>query len=92
MGVKPATITVMLTRMEKGGLIERKKDEQDQRVTRIFITEKGEEICKEAKMLVKQIEEECFKGFTVEEKVVFRRLLMQIKYNLTKDCPNMKCK
>ncbi|MDS0527184.1 MarR family transcriptional regulator [Clostridium sp. SHJSY1] len=91
MSVKPATITVMLTRMEKSGLIERKKDENDQRVTRIFITEKGQEVCKEAKKIAKQVEEECFENFTIEEKVVFRRLLIQIRDNLTKDCPNIKC-
>lgn len=91
MGVKPATITVMLTRMEKSGLIERKKDDNDQRITRIFITEKGQNVCKEAKKIGKQVEEECFKNFTLEEKVVFRRLLMQIKDNLTEDCSNIKC-
>jgi DNA-binding MarR family transcriptional regulator len=91
MRVKPATITVMLTRMEKSGLIERKKDDNDQRITRIFITEKGQEVCEEAKKIANQVEEECFENFTIEEKVVFRRLLMQIRDNLTKDCPNMKC-
>ncbi|WP_243129614.1 MULTISPECIES: MarR family transcriptional regulator [Clostridium] len=91
MGIKPATVTVMLTRMEKGELIERKKDDNDQRITRIFITKKGKEVCEEVKKIGKQVEEECFENFTIEEKVLFRRLLMQIRDNLTKDCPNMKC-
>lgn len=85
MGIKPATITVMITRMEKNELIERKKDEKDQRVSRIFITEKGKEVCEEAKKINKKVEEECFKSFTIEEKVAFRRLLMQVRENLKID-------
>ncbi len=34
--VKASTTTVMIKRMEKAGLVERKQDEKDQRVSRIF--------------------------------------------------------
>src|SRR5699024_6267897 len=37
--VKPSTITVMLKRMEKEGIVERRKDELDQRIIRVYITE-----------------------------------------------------
>ena len=44
--VKPASLTVMLQRMEQAGLVNRKSDEQDQRVQRVYITELGRETSK----------------------------------------------
>jgi DNA-binding MarR family transcriptional regulator len=37
----PPTVTAMLQKMERGGLIERTGDENDQRVTRLRLTESG---------------------------------------------------
>ncbi len=82
--VKPATINVTIKRLEKTGFILRKNDEKDQRMTRIFLTDKGQNICNELLRINKQIEEECFYGFTIEEKVLLRRLLIQVKENLLK--------
>jgi DNA-binding MarR family transcriptional regulator len=39
--VSRPTVTTMLQKMEKSGLIERRADEQDQRLTRIYMTEEG---------------------------------------------------
>jgi DNA-binding MarR family transcriptional regulator len=80
--VKPATITVMLKRMEKVNLVIRRQDDEDQRISRVYITEEGREVCKKAKKVMENLEEECFGNFTVEEKVILRRLLMQMKDNL----------
>lgn len=80
--VKPSTMTVMLKRMEKAELIERKQDSQDQRISRVFITEKGKEACEKSSYALRAIGDECFEGFTLEEEIVFRRLLLQIKKNL----------
>ncbi|WP_027631708.1 MarR family winged helix-turn-helix transcriptional regulator [Clostridium hydrogeniformans] len=80
--VKPATITVMIKRMEKAGLIYRKSDEEDQRISRVYLTDKGKEVSGEVKELFKTINKECFSNFTDEEQVILRRLLLQIKENL----------
>ena len=42
LNVARPTLTVMLQKMEKAGLIERRNDEHDQRYTRIYLAEKGE--------------------------------------------------
>lgn len=42
--IKPPTVTVTLKRLEKNGLIEKKSDQKDQRVTRIFLTEHGKAV------------------------------------------------
>ncbi len=39
----PAAVTMLLDRMEKGGLISRERDENDRRIVWVSITEKGKE-------------------------------------------------
>ncbi len=80
--IKPSTITVMLKRMEKENIVERRKDELDQRVTRVYITEKGRELCDEAIKVMDKVQGECFANITAEEKVILRRLFMQMRDNL----------
>lgn len=80
----PATLTVMIKRMEKSGLVIRKQDDKDQRVSRVYITEEGRRICKDALKATNVIGEECFGNFTSEEKVILRRLLMEMRDNLNK--------
>ncbi|HZK72238.1 MAG TPA: MarR family transcriptional regulator [Clostridia bacterium] len=80
--LKASTITVMLKRMENGNLIVRKQDDKDQRVSRVYITEKGKELCEKANEVMKIIEKECFDNFTTEEKVIFKKFLIQMKDNL----------
>ena len=82
LNLAPATITVMLKRMEKANLVVRKQDDEDQRISRVYISEEGKEICKKASRVMRNINEECFGNFTMEEKVILRRLLMQIRDNL----------
>ncbi|SCG84294.1 putative HTH-type transcriptional regulator yusO [Proteiniborus sp. DW1] len=80
--VKPSTVTVMLRRMEKANLIRRYQDTEDQRVTRVYITDEGRETCNKAIKITQKLEEECFGNFTVEEKIILRRLFMQMRANL----------
>lgn len=80
--ITPATITVMLKRMEKSSLVTRKQDDEDQRISRVYLTEKGKEVCEELKGVMKSLNEECFSNFTDEEKILLRRLLLQVRDNL----------
>lgn len=41
LNVSRPTVTVMLQKMQKAGLVERRVDEKDQRYTRIFLTQEG---------------------------------------------------
>lgn len=80
--IKAATITVMLGRMERSGMVERQPDPNDQRISRVYLTEKGKKLRQEALDALLSVEEECFKNITSEEKLLLRRLLMQIRDNL----------
>lgn len=90
MGRKPATMTVMIQRMEKNGLVKKEQDKEDQRTTRIYITKKGEEEYKKVRKIFDQMEEEMFVNFSAEEKIVFKRLLMQIQDNFLEKMPEVK--
>ncbi|RAL24148.1 MarR family winged helix-turn-helix transcriptional regulator [Thermoflavimicrobium daqui] len=80
--VKPATLTVMINRMQKAGLVERKPDQIDQRVSRVYLTEKGRLATEAVKNALYTIEQKCFEHFSSEEKILFRRLLQQMHDDL----------
>lgn len=82
--LKPATITDILHRMEKAQLLERRPDPEDLRVSRVYLTEKGKKIRKDLEMVLNTIEEECFYGFTPEEKKLLRQFFIKIRDNLLK--------
>lgn len=90
LNVKASTIAVMIKRMEKKKLIRREQDKKDQRISRIFITDEGKEIYTKLEEKYAQIEEEAFKNFMVEEKILLRRLMMQLKENLEEVCEKDK--
>ena len=82
LNVTPPSITTMIKKMEKDGYIARKADEKDQRVMRLTLTEKSESVIDYVIETSEKLEEKAFKGISVEEKMLFRRLLLQIMDNL----------
>ncbi len=80
--IAPATLTVMIKRMEKVDLLEKKPDDVDKRVSRIYLSEKGKEVYKNVEQSMKILEKDSFNHLTTEEKLILRRLLMQMVDNL----------
>jgi DNA-binding MarR family transcriptional regulator len=80
--VQPATVTKMLRRMEKAGFVERRPDTEDQRVSRVYLTDAGRAIQNEVKQVWHILENETFDGFTTEERALLRRFLRQMRENL----------
>ncbi len=80
--IKPATLTVMLGRMEKAGLVDRSQDEADQRISRVHITEQGREVYQSAAAVMRQLDAGMFIGFDEEERKILRLFLERIKVNL----------
>ncbi|MFA7533168.1 MAG: hypothetical protein WCY46_02460, partial [Tissierellaceae bacterium] len=76
--------TVMLKRMEKANIVERRQDKDDQRIWRVYLTEKGEKMYYKAREATKVIDEECFGNFNMEEKAVLKKLMLQMRDNLKK--------
>ncbi len=84
--VKPASMTVLLQRMEKSGLIYRKQDPNDMRSMRVHISEKGMAKNDELKAARKKMEEECLSGFSESEKIQFIAYMERINQNLKTRC------
>ena len=81
--LQPATVTNTLQRLEREKIIERRDDLDDQRVSRVHTTEKGRNLERLVNEKWSQLESEAFDGFTVEERVLLRRLLQLAYRNLT---------
>ena len=77
-----ATITVMLQTMEKNGLIERRNDESDLRIMRVYITQKGREVQKQCDEAIEELEKKIYEAFTDEEIECFKRLLAKKRDSL----------
>lgn len=84
LNLTPATITDTLQRMEKARLLERRTDPEDGRVCRVYITEKGRAVKKQVDGIIQTIDEETFRGLSLEEKQLFRRLVLKMIDNLSK--------
>lgn len=84
LGVEPPTVTNMLSRMEKGGLLERCRDPKDARCTRVYLTERGRELREPVERRWEAVQERAFAGFTAEEEDLLRELLIRIHDNLAR--------
>jgi DNA-binding MarR family transcriptional regulator len=85
--ITPATTTKMIQRMEKAGFVQRRPDPQDQRLSRVYLTEAGRAIRSEVEAVWSQIEAETFAGFSSEEKDALRLTFRKIQTNLSKEKP-----
>jgi DNA-binding MarR family transcriptional regulator len=82
--VQPATITNALQRMEKAGLVERRPDEEDQRVSRVYLTDAGRSMHGQAERAWREMEARAFAGLGREEQKTLQELLVKIQDNLTR--------
>lgn len=80
----PATVTKMLQRLEKAGFVERHTDAEDQRVSRVYLTDAGRAIQADVTAALGQLAQETFNDCTLEERVVLRRLMLQMRENLSR--------
>lgn len=83
--IQQATLTRMIDRMSQAGLLSRKPDPNDGRVSRIFLTLAAKRLREPVEGVWQQIEDLTFSKLTLEERLLLRRLLMQIHENLQSD-------
>jgi DNA-binding MarR family transcriptional regulator len=80
--VQPATVTKMLDRLVRTGLVRRQQDSDDQRISRVYLTEKGRDLLQPIEQVWDELEQVSFAKLTLEERLLLRRILMQIYENL----------
>jgi DNA-binding MarR family transcriptional regulator len=82
LSVQGATVTNMLQRMEESGLVMRRRDEVDNRLVRVYITEAG--LLKERSINAQfgRMQAMIFKGISEDERAHLRRLLRHLLQNM----------
>ena len=82
LGVQPATVCKMLERLHTAGLVASQKDVQDGRVSRVYLSAAGKNLQDAVGSTWLELERQTFAHMSPEEKMLFRRLLLQILDNL----------
>jgi len=78
----PATVAIMLKRMEKAGLVRRDSDLVDRRRMSVSITQKGLALQLKALRCIQTLNEESFRGFSASDKAELKRSLLRMRKNL----------
>jgi DNA-binding MarR family transcriptional regulator len=69
--------------LAKRNLVERRPDEKDRRVKRIYLTKEGKKIIPKLKSIALKSLEEAFAGVTKKDLDIFKKVLSKINLNLT---------
>jgi len=78
MHIRPASVTNMLQRMERDGWIARERDADDQRIVRVYLTEKAKALRAEARTVFREMEEDLGSIYSDEEQEMLKRLLLKL--------------
>ena len=81
-GLAITSLTTMLERMEKSGLIIRQQDSGDKRKTLIFLTDKAKALKEDYDAVSDRMSAFFYQGFTEEEIRTFEEHLERIRLNL----------
>ncbi len=80
--IRPATISKMLDRMDKAGFIMRKADPADQRVSRVYLTDRGRAVQDQVRSLIATMARDGFSSLTPDEVSTLHALLSRVAANL----------
>ena len=81
-GLAITSLTTMLERMEKNGLISRKTDEADKRKTLLFLTDKAKKLKEAYDSVSNEMGNIYYRDFTDKEILQFEEYLNRIRVNL----------
>lgn len=80
--LKAPTVSVTLRRMEAEGLVRREADRMDLRMTRVYLTERGQAHNRAVFERLHQLDDELMQGFSKEETELLRKLLERMRDNI----------
>ncbi|WP_226002173.1 MarR family winged helix-turn-helix transcriptional regulator [Paenibacillus sp. BJ-4] len=79
---EPPTVTNMVKSLEQNGFIYRKRDEQDARVMRIFLTDKGKELEKPVDIKWREQQDKLLHSISTEDRLILRQLMQKMESNI----------
>ncbi|WP_427337986.1 MarR family winged helix-turn-helix transcriptional regulator [Caloranaerobacter sp. DY30410] len=82
MNIKDSTVARLIDRMEREGYVIRVKDLEDERITKLYLTEKGIELREKLLPEGKKMSEILSKNITDEEMEIFKRVLKKMVDNV----------
>ncbi len=80
--LKAPTVSVTLARMEEEGLVRRERDAIDFRVTRVYLTDRGQAHNESVLLHLKELDCELMEGFSAEEQLQLRAMLERMRDNI----------
>ena len=81
-GLAITSLTTMLERMDKQGLIRRVQDEKDKRKTLLYLTENTKALKNDYAAVSEQMSGIYYQGFTEDEIIQFESFLQRVQENL----------
>ena len=85
LGVEPPTVTKMLRRLERCGLVSRRQDSEDARSFRVYLTDEGRALEEPVVLCWERVEEKALAGMSAGERRSLHRLLTKVRANLDPD-------
>lgn len=85
LGKDRPNITRMIDILESNGYITREKDENNRRILKVFLTDKGKEKVEFVKPLKERMSAAQYKGMSDEEILTLVRLLRQVRKNIEEE-------
>jgi MarR family transcriptional regulator, organic hydroperoxide resistance regulator len=82
LGVSRPTVTVMLQKLEKQGVVERRTDPDDQRYTRIYLTDEGRARYRVMHTVLGELAEKMIEPMTAADRAELVRLLGILSDNI----------
>ena len=89
--IRPSTVSVSIERMEKNGLIVRKRDAMHPRIVKVYVTEKLRGCYRTFGEILEKNEKAIIHGFTEEEKEQLKGYLNRIFSNLEQESKSGGC-
>lgn len=80
--LSPATVAVTVRRLEKAGLLTRRRDDHDQRISRVYLTERGRGLHQTVVASIRTTDSECLAGFASKEEALLKAYLLRMTENL----------
>lgn len=78
-----STVTKMLLRLERDGVVERRSDAEDARISRVYLTPHGRTLVQPVLDVWRQMEARITQGMSEAELLLLRRLLLQVLSNFS---------
>ncbi|MCM1259178.1 MAG: MarR family transcriptional regulator [Roseburia sp.] len=80
--IEPASLSTILAGMEKNGLIIRRTQEDNRRNLKVYMTDRGRELCAEITKKFAEIEKAALADFSMEEAEKLQSYLIKIYKNM----------